>query len=398
MKLKLLAAALALCSGQAYANTCGPLQAGATDQTVYVEMLDNTTGLPTAGLAFDSSGIDLEYVRTGAAAVDITEATQTANGAHSDGGFVSVGHGRYRLDLPDAAVATGVTQVVVQGIITGYTMAPCVVALSPPVNVVRFGGTDGTFSGGRPEVNVSHWGGTVIASALVRANLIQVNSDATAAANLEAWLDLIAGNANGSLPAMGITASGTAQSYSAPDLVLAAATAAANDDFNGNTALVWGSNESDIQTGCVSDFVGATDTVTFDANLNTAPTGTIRYVLFGTKSCAAGGGSGATAQEVWEYATRELTALDEDVTNIDINNQNVLGTVNTVNANIVSAADGALGVDDFHADVILTPDEVQGLLDAGVFTLGFVTAGGDVCTVIISESEPHLTLDCTEAP
>lgn len=127
--------------GQALANTCTIRQAGATDQTVYVEFIDSTTGVPNSGLAYNTSGIDIEYVRAGAAAVDITEATQTAAGAHSDGGFVSVGHGRYRLDLPDAAVAAGVPEVVIQGVITGYIMLPCAVALSPAVNTVAVAGT-----------------------------------------------------------------------------------------------------------------------------------------------------------------------------------------------------------------------------------------------------------------
>jgi hypothetical protein len=134
--MKKLHAALALAglvAGQVHANTCSIRQAGATDQTVYVTFLDATTGVPTAGLAFNTSGIDLEYVRTAASAVDITEATQTTNGAHADGGFVSVGHGRYRLDLPDAAVAAGVPEVVVQGVITGYIMAPCTVSLNASV-------------------------------------------------------------------------------------------------------------------------------------------------------------------------------------------------------------------------------------------------------------------------
>ena len=35
------------------------------------------------------------------------------------------------------------------------------------VDTVQFGGSNGTFSGGRPEVNTSHWGGTAVASANV---------------------------------------------------------------------------------------------------------------------------------------------------------------------------------------------------------------------------------------
>jgi hypothetical protein len=42
------------------------------------------------------------------------------------------------------------------------------------VDVTAFGGTAGTFSSGRPEVNATHWGGTAVASANVRADLRQI--------------------------------------------------------------------------------------------------------------------------------------------------------------------------------------------------------------------------------
>lgn len=42
------------------------------------------------------------------------------------------------------------------------------------VNVVNFGGSAGTFASGRPEVNSSHWGGTAVASANVRSDLRQI--------------------------------------------------------------------------------------------------------------------------------------------------------------------------------------------------------------------------------
>lgn len=42
------------------------------------------------------------------------------------------------------------------------------------VDVQDFGGTAGTFSGGRPEVNTTHWDGTAVASAVVRADLRQI--------------------------------------------------------------------------------------------------------------------------------------------------------------------------------------------------------------------------------
>lgn len=57
------------------------------------------------------------------------------------------------------------------------------------VNIVNFGGSAGTFSSGRPEVNTSHWGGTAVASAVVSANAIQISGDSTAADNAESFFD-----------------------------------------------------------------------------------------------------------------------------------------------------------------------------------------------------------------
>jgi hypothetical protein len=58
-----------------------------------------------------------------------------------------------------------------------------------PVNVAQFGGSNGTFASGRPEVNTSHWAGTAVASAVVQANVAQISGDSVAADNLEAYCD-----------------------------------------------------------------------------------------------------------------------------------------------------------------------------------------------------------------
>lgn len=96
------------------------IKKGATDQTIYLEILDSasTTGGRKTGLVFNSAGMTAYYVRNGASAVAITLATlAAANSAHSDGGFKEVDAtnmpGIYRLDLPDAAVASGAESVVV---------------------------------------------------------------------------------------------------------------------------------------------------------------------------------------------------------------------------------------------------------------------------------------------
>lgn len=93
---------------------------GSTDRSVTLRIIDSTDGTPETGVVFNTSGIDLWYRREGAAKTSITEATLAAlTTAHSDGGFLHVGDGIYRLDLPDAAFATGANYVDIGGTVTG---------------------------------------------------------------------------------------------------------------------------------------------------------------------------------------------------------------------------------------------------------------------------------------
>lgn len=91
---------------------------GSTDQTILVFIQDSasTTGGGKTGIAYNASGLACYYVRPGSAAAQLTLATQTVTGAHSDGGFVEIDAtnmpGVYRLDLSDAILATGVDSVV----------------------------------------------------------------------------------------------------------------------------------------------------------------------------------------------------------------------------------------------------------------------------------------------
>lgn len=89
-----------------------------TDYSCVIRIVDSTDGTPETGVAFNTAGIDLWYRRPQAAHSSITEATQTEGGAHTDGGFVHISDGYYRLDLPDAAVATGVDYVDIGGTVT----------------------------------------------------------------------------------------------------------------------------------------------------------------------------------------------------------------------------------------------------------------------------------------
>ena len=90
------------------------IKAGATSQTVYVFIQDSsvTTGAGLTGLAFNTAGLTAYYVNNRGAATAITLATlASATAAWTSGGFIAVDGtnmaGVYRIDLPDAAVASG---------------------------------------------------------------------------------------------------------------------------------------------------------------------------------------------------------------------------------------------------------------------------------------------------
>lgn len=103
---------------------------GSTDKSVELYIIDSTDGTPELGVTFETAGIDLNYRRDGAAVVAITEVTLSAlTDAHSDGGFLEIANGRYRLDVPDAAFAAGVSQVSVGGTVTDMIVLPVVIQL-----------------------------------------------------------------------------------------------------------------------------------------------------------------------------------------------------------------------------------------------------------------------------
>lgn len=116
---------------------------GATSQSIYVEILDSasTSGGRKTGIVYNSAGLTAYYVRNGASATAITLATlAAANSAYSSGGFKEVDAtnmpGVYRLDLPDAAVASGADSVVVtvKGA-SGAAQVSAEIQLSPRVDV-----------------------------------------------------------------------------------------------------------------------------------------------------------------------------------------------------------------------------------------------------------------------
>lgn len=96
------------------------IKKGSVDRSVTLRIIDSLDGTPETGVVYNTSGIALWYRREGAAQTAITEATLAAlTTAHTDGGFLHVGDGVYRLDLPDAAFATAANYVDFGGTVTG---------------------------------------------------------------------------------------------------------------------------------------------------------------------------------------------------------------------------------------------------------------------------------------
>lgn len=72
--------------------------------TAPVRILDATTGAPATGITAATSGLGLYYQREREARVAVTPvALSGATDAHTDGGFLELGDGWYRYDVPDAA-------------------------------------------------------------------------------------------------------------------------------------------------------------------------------------------------------------------------------------------------------------------------------------------------------
>lgn len=126
------------------------IKPGSTSVTVEVFIQDSsvTTGAGLTGLAYNTASLTAYYKRNGnVAPVAITLATLAAiTTAWSSGGFIAADGtntpGLYRLDIPDAALATGARSVIIY--LKGATnMAPCLleIDLTNDANLVNILGT-----------------------------------------------------------------------------------------------------------------------------------------------------------------------------------------------------------------------------------------------------------------
>ena len=101
------------------------LKKDSTDRSVSVRIIDSGSGVPELAVVFDSPGIAMWYRRDGGlkVAIDLVDlATPALDDAHSPGGFLHISDGEYRLDIPDAAPATGANYVDIGGVVSGMVV------------------------------------------------------------------------------------------------------------------------------------------------------------------------------------------------------------------------------------------------------------------------------------
>jgi len=107
---------------------------GSTDVSVVIRIIDSTDGTPETGVTSATSGLNFWYRREGAAVTNFsTEGDLTAlTDAHSDEDFLHISDGYYRVDVADAAFATGVNGVLIGGTVTGMIVQGVYVELIDP--------------------------------------------------------------------------------------------------------------------------------------------------------------------------------------------------------------------------------------------------------------------------
>lgn len=174
----------------------GFLRQSTASQSVILGPFIDDTDFKTAETALTIANTDIKLMAAGGTSAN----KNSGGGTHRVNGMYSV-----TFDATDTATVGMLdVSVVVSGALPVFdrfqvleeavydaliaAAAPGYVA-NAPVNVAQFGGANGTFSGGRPEVNASHWGGTAVASANVNANVTQISGDAVAADNCESFFD-----------------------------------------------------------------------------------------------------------------------------------------------------------------------------------------------------------------
>ncbi|MFZ9156025.1 MAG: hypothetical protein ACO22A_06705, partial [Schleiferiaceae bacterium] len=158
----------------------------------------------------------------------------------------------------------------------GTAAATPTVAGVPEVDITHFGGSAGTFASGIPAVNATQFAGTAYATALA------AEVDAT-------WDEVLTGaahNVNNSAAKLlreaseAIAFTGTAQAGAAGTITLAAGASAVDDLYNGERVeIIEGTGSG--QSRLITDYNGTTKVATVDRNWIVNPDNTSVYAIAG---------------------------------------------------------------------------------------------------------------------
>lgn len=183
------------------------IKAGTTDVSilVFIQNSSSTTGAGLTGLVYNSSSLVAYYTHSGtnATATQITLATLAAvNSAHSDGGFKEISSanmpGWYRLDLPDAVVATSKGNVVGLMLHGATNMAPCPVE----IELTGWDNQDGVRGGltAMPNAAAGANGGLPLAvDSSGRVDVLKINGTSQTARDIGASVLLSSGTGTGQI-------------------------------------------------------------------------------------------------------------------------------------------------------------------------------------------------------
>lgn len=321
----LLTAALVFTSAQADLIL---KQSTASQAVKFGPFVDDTDG-KTAETALTIANTDVRLSKNGA-----TMAAKNSGGCTHD----AVGYYTCTLDATDTntvgrlqamvsvAGALPVYQefnVVEEAVYDAYygASAPGYVA-NAPVNVVQYGGTNGTFTSGQPTVRLSAGTG---------AGQISLTSGAVTAGTVSDKTGYSIGSGGiteasfattaGSFAPLGVVDQGTAQAATGTTLQLRSAATFANTELVGATCVITGGSTGVGQARVITGYVGSTDTATVDT-WTTTPTGTITYKCFGTAP-SSGGGGGLDAAGVRAAVGLASANLDTQLSGIQSDTDNI---------------------------------------------------------------------------
>lgn len=243
-------------------------------------MRDSTTGALKTGLAYNSAGVLASYCRPGAARAAISLVTQTTTGAWSSGGFVEIdatnAPGRYRLDIPDAALAAAadIYEADIYIAFTGAVSDPCNLPLTgyDPTVATNLGlsalpTANPAANGGLPTVNASNQVLALDGS----GNAIAPEADGNLAALLAALTPEVA----------------TVNDAAATTTVFVTTLASAVTNFYKGAAIVFTTGALTGQLGQILSYNGSTKAVTLQSALTSAPVNGVAFRVVHTAAFIA---------------------------------------------------------------------------------------------------------------